>query len=160
MPLALELAAAQTRALAVGQIAARLDESFRLLVGGSRTAPSRQQTLEVTLDWSYDLLSRAEQMLPRRLSVFAGGFDLRAAHRVDRYMVLAGHRQKRYGVTLCRLGDAGLQGAVSLYGCPDVAGANVIETLFGVWAMWLAAAGRIRHVICSDSCTAAATERC
>jgi predicted ATPase/DNA-binding CsgD family transcriptional regulator len=82
MPLALELAAARMRVLAVGQIASRLDESFGLLVGGSRTAPSRQQTLEATLDWSYDLLTETEQVLLCRLSVFAGGFDLDAAEAV------------------------------------------------------------------------------
>ena len=82
MPLALELAAARTRALAVAQIAERLDESFRLLVGGSRTAPSRQRTLEATLDWSYDLLTESEQLLSCRLSVFAGGFDLESAEVV------------------------------------------------------------------------------
>jgi predicted ATPase/DNA-binding NarL/FixJ family response regulator len=82
LPLALELAAARTRAMSVGQIAARLDISFRLLVGGSRTAPSRQQTLEATLDWSHDLLTTPERTLFRRLSVFAGGFDLDAAESV------------------------------------------------------------------------------
>ena len=82
LPLALELAAARTRAMAVGQIAARLDESFRLLVGGSRTAHSRHRTLEATLDWSYDLLTTAEQLLLCRLSVFAGGFDLEPAEVV------------------------------------------------------------------------------
>jgi predicted ATPase len=82
MPLAVELAAARARALSVSQIAARLDESFRILVGGSRTAPSRQRTLEATLDWSYNLLTEPEQILLSRLSVFAGGFELEAAEAV------------------------------------------------------------------------------
>jgi predicted ATPase/DNA-binding CsgD family transcriptional regulator len=82
MPLALELAAARTQALAVSQIAARLDESLRLLVGGSRTAHSRQRTLEATIDWSFDLLTEVERVLLARLSVFAGGFDLPAAEAV------------------------------------------------------------------------------
>jgi len=82
IPLALELAAARTRALAVEQIAARLEEDFGLLVGGNPTGPSRQRTLEATLDWSHDLLIETEQILFRRLSVFAGGFDLEAAEVV------------------------------------------------------------------------------
>jgi predicted ATPase/DNA-binding CsgD family transcriptional regulator len=82
MPLALELAAACTRVLGISQIAARLDEDFRILVGGSRTAHSRQQTLEATLDWSHRLLTDDEPVLFRRLSVFAGGFDLDAAEQV------------------------------------------------------------------------------
>ncbi len=82
MPLAVELAAARTRALSANQIAARLDKSFRILVGGSRTAPSRQRTLEATLDWSYNLLTEPEQILLARLSVFAGGFELGGAEAV------------------------------------------------------------------------------
>ena len=64
------------------QIAARLDDRFRLLTGGSRTALPRQQTLRATLDWSYDLLAEREQALLRRLSVFAGGWTLEAAEAV------------------------------------------------------------------------------
>jgi non-specific serine/threonine protein kinase len=82
LPLALELAAARTRVMAVGQIAARLEVSFRALGGGSRTAPSRQQTVAATLDWSHNLLTDVERMLFRRISVFAGGFDLEAAEAV------------------------------------------------------------------------------
>jgi predicted ATPase/DNA-binding CsgD family transcriptional regulator len=82
IPLALELAAARVRALSVEQIAARLDDRFRLLTGGSRTALARQQTLRGAVDWSYDLLSEPEKLLLRRLSVFAGGFTLQAAEGV------------------------------------------------------------------------------
>ncbi len=82
MPLALELAAARTRVLGISQIAARLEQDFRLLVGGSRTAHSRQHTLEATLDWSHRLLIDDEPVVFRRLSVFAGGFDLDAAEEV------------------------------------------------------------------------------
>jgi non-specific serine/threonine protein kinase len=78
IPLALELAAARVRALSVEQIAARLDDRFRLLTGGSRTALPRQQTLRGAVDWSYDLLPDPEQVLLRRLAVFAGGFTLDA----------------------------------------------------------------------------------
>jgi non-specific serine/threonine protein kinase len=79
IPLAIELAAARVRALSPEQIAARLDDRFRLLTGGSRTALPRQQTLRGAVEWSYDLLSAPEQALLRRLAVFAGGFTLEAA---------------------------------------------------------------------------------
>ncbi|HZO25026.1 MAG TPA: LuxR C-terminal-related transcriptional regulator [Chloroflexota bacterium] len=82
IPLAIELAAARARALAVEQIAARLDDRFRLLTGGSRTALPRQQTLRGAVDWSYDLLNGPERTLLRRLAVFAGGFTLSAAEAV------------------------------------------------------------------------------
>ncbi len=82
MPLALELAAARVRSLTVQQIAQRLNDRFRLLTGGSRTAPLRQQTLESAIDWSYILLSPAEQKVLQRLSVFAGGATLEAAETV------------------------------------------------------------------------------
>jgi non-specific serine/threonine protein kinase len=82
IPLALELAAARVKALSVEQIAARLDDRFRLLTGGSRTALPRLQTLRALIDWSYDLLSEPERALLRRLSVFAGGWTLEAAEFV------------------------------------------------------------------------------
>ncbi|CAA9276939.1 MAG: Transcriptional regulator, AfsR family, partial [uncultured Chloroflexia bacterium] len=64
------------------QIAARLDDRFRLLTGGSRTALPRQQTLRALIDWSWDLLSETERALIRRLSVFVGGWTLEAAEAV------------------------------------------------------------------------------
>jgi hypothetical protein len=82
IPLAIELAAARVRALPVEQINTRLNDMFRLLTGGSRTALPRQQTLRALIDWSYDLLSEAERTLLRRLSVFAGGWTLDAAEAV------------------------------------------------------------------------------
>ncbi len=82
IPYAIELAAAKVRALSAEQISARLDDRFRLLTGGSRTALPRQQTLRAMIDWSYDLLSPEEQTLLRRLSVFAGGWTLEAAEAV------------------------------------------------------------------------------
>jgi predicted ATPase/DNA-binding CsgD family transcriptional regulator len=82
MPLAIELAAARVRALAVEQIVARLDDAYRLLTGGRRSALPRQQTLRAAMDWSYDLLSAREQACFRRLSVFAGSFSLEAAEAV------------------------------------------------------------------------------
>ena len=81
IPLAIELAAARLQALSVQQIVARLDDRFRLLTGGPRTAPDRQRTLRATLAWSYDLCSPQEQALWARASVFAG-FDLTAAEAV------------------------------------------------------------------------------
>ena len=82
IPLAIELAAARVRALPVEQIAARLDDRFRLLTGGSRAAVARHQTLRATIDWSYDLLTEPERATLRRLSVFAGGASLEAAESV------------------------------------------------------------------------------
>ena len=82
IPLAIELAAARARALAIHDIAARLHDRFRLLTVGDRAALPRQQTLRALIDWSYDLLSPTEQALFARLSVFAGGFTLEAAEKV------------------------------------------------------------------------------
>ncbi len=82
IPLAIELAAARVKVLSVDEIAARLDDRFRLLTGGSRTAPPRHQTLRAALDWSYDLLADEERILLRRLSVFAGGWILPAGEAV------------------------------------------------------------------------------
>jgi predicted ATPase/DNA-binding SARP family transcriptional activator/DNA-binding NarL/FixJ family response regulator len=81
IPLAIELAASRV-GLSAEEIAARLEDSLRLLTGGSRTALHRQQTLRGTLDWSHDLLSEPERFLFRRLSVFAGGWTLEAAEEV------------------------------------------------------------------------------
>src|SRR4051794_11341657 len=82
LPLALELAAARLGALSPAAIASRLDDRFRLLRSGSHAAPTRQQTLTATLQWSHDLLEPDEQVLLRRLAVFAGGFELEAAEEV------------------------------------------------------------------------------
>jgi len=79
IPLAIELAAARVKVLAVEQIASRLDDRFRLLTGGSRIVLPRHQTLRAAIDWSYDLLPESERMLLRRLSVFAGGWTLDSA---------------------------------------------------------------------------------
>lgn len=82
IPLAIELAAARIRLLSPEQIAARLDDRFRLLTGGSRTALPRQQTLRALIDWSYDLLDESEQWFFRQLAVFVGGWTLEAAEQV------------------------------------------------------------------------------
>lgn len=82
IPLALELAAARIKVLSVEQIAERLDDAMRLLSAGKRAAPERHQTLQATMDWSYALLSPPEQVLFRRLAVFAAGFTIEAAEAI------------------------------------------------------------------------------
>jgi predicted ATPase/DNA-binding NarL/FixJ family response regulator len=117
VPLAIELAATWVRVLSVEQIVARLDDRFRLLTSGDRTAPPRQRTLRAAIDWSHDLLADGEQVVLRRLSVFAGwslemaeqicsGDDLPAADVLDLLAALVGkslvmvdtaaHGQARY----------------------------------------------------------------
>ncbi|MDX1691801.1 MAG: adenylate/guanylate cyclase domain-containing protein [Acidimicrobiia bacterium] len=94
IPLAIELATARLKVFAPAQIAERLDDRFRLLTGGSRTALPRQRTLQATMDWSYDLLSDDEKALLRRLAVFYGGFSFEAVEEVagddsvDRYEIV------------------------------------------------------------------------
>jgi predicted ATPase len=94
IPLAIELSVARVKMMPVEQVAARLDDRFRLLTGGSRTALPRHQTLRALIDWSYDLLSEQERILFRRLSVFAGGWTLEAAEAIctgeglERYDIL------------------------------------------------------------------------
>ena len=140
IPLALELAAARVRVFSVEQIAARLDDRFRLLTAGPRTALPRQQTLRATVDWSYALLAEPERALLRRLAVFAGGWTFEAAEAVaagdgiqpyavldllaqlvDKSLVLAEERRGRRSATGCwrpsgstprdRLQEAGEAGA-------------------------------------------------
>jgi predicted ATPase/DNA-binding CsgD family transcriptional regulator len=95
LPLALELAAVRLRAFTVGQILEQMDERFRLLSGGSRTRSARHQSLRAAIDWSFGLLSEGEQVAWRRLSIFAGSFDLEGADAV------CGHD----GVTGSTVGD-------------------------------------------------------
>jgi predicted ATPase len=82
LPLAVELAAARLRALPLATVAERLDDRFRLLRGGARTASPRQQTLRAVVDWSYDLLFSDERHLLRRLAIFTGGCGLPAAEAI------------------------------------------------------------------------------
>jgi predicted ATPase/DNA-binding SARP family transcriptional activator len=82
IPLALELAARRLRVLSPAELLARLDDRFRLLTEGGRTVLARQQTLRATVDWSYELCEPAERLLWRRISVFAGSFDLAAVENI------------------------------------------------------------------------------
>ncbi|MGW6928790.1 BTAD domain-containing putative transcriptional regulator [Lentzea sp. NPDC054927] len=82
MPLALELAAARLRSMTVRQITQRLDDRFRLLTSGSRTALPRQRTLRAVVEWSWDLLTEEELRLARRIAVFPAGADLTAIEQV------------------------------------------------------------------------------
>ena len=82
IPLALELAAARVRSLAIADINKRLNDRYKILTGGDRTLQARQQTLRALVDWSFDLLEDSEQVLLARLSVFAGTLDLPAAETI------------------------------------------------------------------------------
>jgi predicted ATPase/DNA-binding winged helix-turn-helix (wHTH) protein len=82
IPLAIELAAARAAALGIEGVAARLDDRFRLLAGGRRTAMPRHQTLRAALDWSYELLTEPDRVVFRRLAIFPGSFALEAASAV------------------------------------------------------------------------------
>jgi predicted ATPase/DNA-binding winged helix-turn-helix (wHTH) protein len=82
IPLAIELAAARAAVLGVEEVATHLDDRFRILTGGRRTALPRHQTLRATLDWSYELLSEPERVILRRLAVFSGSFSLEPASTV------------------------------------------------------------------------------
>ncbi|MFF4434949.1 BTAD domain-containing putative transcriptional regulator [Streptomyces sp. NPDC001513] len=82
MPLAIELAAARLRTMSAEQLAARLDDRFRLLTGGARTAPRQHRTLWAVVDWSWELLTEAERALLRRLAAFPGGATVEAAEGV------------------------------------------------------------------------------
>jgi predicted ATPase/class 3 adenylate cyclase/DNA-binding CsgD family transcriptional regulator len=92
IPLAIELAAARIRVFTPAQIAEGLDRRFGLLTGAPRTALPRQQTLRASVDWSHDLLTHIEQVLLRRLSVFAGGFDYVAAQAVAACYPIEAHQ--------------------------------------------------------------------
>jgi predicted ATPase len=133
LPLALELAAARVRVLGAAQVAAHLDDRFRLLTGGD-SVTSRHQTLATCLDWSYDALPDTEQRLLRRLAVFPQHFDLDAATAV------AGGEHDVLGVLdlLARLVDKSL---VVPDGAAETARYHLLETVRQYGAAKLAAAG-------------------
>lgn len=108
IPLAIELAAAKTGVLSTQQIADQLDQNFKLLTGGNRTALPHQQTIRASIDWSWNLLSEEERKFMRRLSVFAGGWTLEAAEAVcgSNAIELTSHLAAKSLITKTRgLGD-------------------------------------------------------
>ena len=107
IPLALELAASRTTFFSAVQVAKRLDDRFKLLTGGSRTALPRQQTLRALIDWSYDLLSEDERALLRRLSVFAGGWTFEAAETICNNVDVFEHLPQLVNKSLVTVKDEG-----------------------------------------------------
>jgi len=107
IPLAIELAASRITVFSTGQIAKRLDDRFKLLTGGSRTALPRQQTLRALIDWSYDLLSEEERALLRRLSAFAGGWTFEAAERICDTVDVFEHLPQLVNKSLVTVNDEG-----------------------------------------------------
>lgn len=107
IPLAIELAASRVTVFSPEQIAKRLDDRFKLLTGGSRTALPRQQTLRALIDWSYDLLSEDERALLRRLSVFAGGWTFEAAETICNNVDVFEHLPQLVNKSLVTVNDEG-----------------------------------------------------
>jgi len=107
IPLAIELAASRITVFSPEQIAKRLDDRFKLLTGGSRTALPRQQTLRALIDWSYDLLSEGERALLRRLSVFAGGWTFEAAETICNNVDVLEHLPQLVNKSLVTVNDEG-----------------------------------------------------
>ncbi len=128
IPLALELAAARCAVFTPEQIAARLDDRFRLLTGGSRTALPRHQTLRALVDFSYELLSEPERALLRRCAVFSGGWTLEAAEAVSPALDLLAWLPQLVNKSLV-ISDAG--GAANATGqtAPGEARYRMLETI-------------------------------
>jgi predicted ATPase/class 3 adenylate cyclase len=124
IPLALELAAARLSSMSLAQIADRLDQRFRLLTGGSRSAMPRQQTLQATVDWSFGLLTSRERDALMRLSAFASGFDLEAAQAV-----CAPATADRLGGPGGPGGLAGLDGLGGLDGLDGLDGLGLLDVI-------------------------------
>jgi predicted ATPase/DNA-binding NarL/FixJ family response regulator len=103
VPLAIELAAARTRLLAVEAIAQRLDQSLQLLAGGPRDAPERQQSLRSLIAWSYDLLTPDERVLLQRISLFVGGFSIERLEQLEAQIVVLGGEPPAPGHAIDRL---------------------------------------------------------
>lgn len=133
IPLAIELAAARVPALGVEGLAARLDDRFKLLAGGHRTALARHQTLRATLDWSYELLSAAERTVLRRLGVFAGGFQLETAEAVvsDAHMSASEVVECLANLVAKSLVSADLSRTASSYRLLETTRAYALEKLAG-----------------------------
>jgi len=131
IPLAIELAAARTATLGLEELAVRLDDRFRLLTGGHRTALPRHQTLRATLDWSYELLSERERVVLQRLAVFAGSFVLEAASEVAASVDVAAEDVVDAVVSLVTksLLSADVAGAVAQYRLLETTRAYALEKL-------------------------------
>jgi predicted ATPase/DNA-binding winged helix-turn-helix (wHTH) protein len=131
IPLAIELAAARAAALGIEALATRLDDRFRLLAGGRRTALPRHQALRATLDWSYELLTEPERVILRRLSVFAGPFSLEAAATVAASPEVAAPDviERLLGLVAKSLTVAEGGGAVTRYRLLDTTHAYALEKL-------------------------------
>jgi predicted ATPase/DNA-binding winged helix-turn-helix (wHTH) protein len=123
IPLAIEFAAARAATLGARQVASHLDDRFRLLTGGRRTALPRHQTLRATLDWSYDLLPQSEQRLLRHLALFPAGFTLEAATAVMRDTGDAG------SVVLEEIANLMAKSLVTLEGSAPVGRWRLLETI-------------------------------
>ena len=153
IPLAIELAASRLRTLSLDQILTRLDDRFRLLVGGSRGAPPHHQTLRTAVGWSHELCTPQERLLWARLSVFAGHFDLEAAEYVCSGPDLPAEE------ILDVLTELVAQSVVSREDAPSGVRYRMLGTLRAYGADWLEAGGeaerlRRRH---RDWCTGLVT---
>ncbi|WP_327174701.1 regulator [Streptomyces sp. NBC_01335] len=135
IPLALELAAGRMRALAPEQILQRLDDRFRLLTGGSRSAPPRHQTLRTAIGWSHELCAPGERLLWARLSVFAGQFDLEAAEYI------CGGPDLPADTVLDVLDALLAQSVVVREDSPAGTRYRLLDTIREYGAQWLSAAG-------------------
>jgi predicted ATPase/DNA-binding SARP family transcriptional activator len=146
LPLAIELAAARVPALGVQTIAARLDDRFRLLTGGSRSALPRQQTLRAVVDWSWELLSEPERAMLRRLAVFTGGWTLEAAEDVCGPAAATGGPEPPGGVldVIARLVDTSL--LVATHGGDGEPRYQLLETVRAYAADRLAEAGETEQL--------------
>src|SRR6266851_3242652 len=131
IPLAIELAATRAAALGIDGLAAGLDDRFRLLTGGRRTALARHQTLRGTLDWSYELLTEPERVVLRRLAIFAGGFSLEAAGAVTAGPGVAPSEVADgvSGLVAKSLVAAEIDGAIARYRLLDTTRAYALEKL-------------------------------
>ncbi|MGK5529259.1 ATP-binding protein [Streptomyces sp. URMC 129] len=135
IPLALELAAGRLRTLSLEQTLARLDDRFRLLIGGHRGAPPHHQTLRTAIGWSHELCTPAQRLLWARLSVFAGHFDLEAAEYVCSGPDLPAEE------VLDVLTELVAQSVVSREDAPSGVRYRMLDTLRAYGADWLAATG-------------------
>jgi predicted ATPase/DNA-binding winged helix-turn-helix (wHTH) protein len=131
IPLAIELAAARAAVLGVEEVATYLDDRFRILTGGRRTALPRHQTLRATLDWSYELLSEPERMILRRLAIFAGAFSLDAASAVVASAAVTPSEvvDGLANLVMKSLVAAGVDGIVGRYRLLDTTRAYALEKL-------------------------------